>query len=672
MSFCAYEEICKHETLVSGWERVRSKRGCAGVDGVTINKFAKHGEKRIHELARELREHVYQPLPLRRHVIPKKNGFRNLDIPSVRDRVVQSAALLVIRPLMEAMFQPCSYGYRPGRSYKDAVRAIEQLRDAGKVWVVEADIARYFDSIDRTVLQRQLERTTLDRQIIQLLVGWMAPGKLHRGRLIRPPVGIPQGSCISPLLANLYLNPFDSVLLAQQLNLVRFADDFVILCEHEAEARPALNAAKRALGILDLNLKARKTRITSFDKGFEFLGTRFEGNQAKRLNKRKNMPQKQTRNKHTAQPAQRGNREIRRNSIEAVNNRRKTASSEAPEGDNAASSHMRTLYIQEHGSRLECRKKRWIVSKGNEERLSVPSHKIRQIVIFGHTKITPYALNHALIHDTPITLLSSQGKYFGRIESTLAGNISRERWQFRRAEDPAFCLNLARSFVYGKLRNYRAVLHRQQHSTEKGYLQETTAKLNKALRRIQSVDSLASLRGVEGAATAAYFRAYGRLFKNEVFSFDRRIRRPPPDPVNTLLSFGYTLLFYNVFTALRSERLNPYVGIYHASDSGHPACVSDLMEEFRSLVDVLVLRMINKRMLQQADFEIKRGKQQACYLSVSARKRFIEAFERTLQRLVFHQEVQRKISYRECLTVQVDCFRQHLEGKRVYQPFRWR
>jgi len=270
-------------TLAAAWERVRANAGAAGVDGQSIERFERAAQQYLAELATALREGSYCPQPIRRVEIPKGDGrTRPLGIPAVKDRIVQTAVKLVIEPIFDAAFHPASYGFRPGRGCRDALREVTQLLADGHSFVVDADLASYFDTIPHDRLMRRVEERISDGRVLGLLRGWLQQDILHDMERWTPAQGTPQGAVISPLLANIYLHPLDELMAARGCRMVRYADDFVVLCKNRAEADAALAEIGAWVTANGLRLHPDKTHVGDCrqpGEGFEFLGYRFEAGQ---------------------------------------------------------------------------------------------------------------------------------------------------------------------------------------------------------------------------------------------------------------------------------------------------------------------------------------------------------------------------------------------------------
>ena len=278
--FSLIDKVYRPATLAAAWEQVRANRGAAGIDGQSVERFAAQAERYLGELAEELKTGRYRAAPVRRVEIAKADGkTRPLGIPTVKDRIVQAAVKRVIEPIFEREFLPTSYGFRPGRGCKDALREVDRLLRAGFTHVVDADLKSYFDSIPRERLQARIEERLSDGRLLALLAQWLSQDIVQGLRRWTPTGGTPQGAIISPLLANLYLHPLDVLMAQRGYQLVRYADDFVILCASAAEAQAALDEVKAWVEANGLSLHPDKTHIgdcRAVGQGFEFLGYRFE------------------------------------------------------------------------------------------------------------------------------------------------------------------------------------------------------------------------------------------------------------------------------------------------------------------------------------------------------------------------------------------------------------
>ena len=279
--FSLADKVWREDNLRAAFDRVAANKGSAGVDHVAVTEYAERLDGEIAKLAEELQTGTYRPQPLKRVYIDKPGSVekRPLGIPTVRDRTVHGAVKQVVEPIFEAGFAANSYGFRPGRGCKDALREVQRLLDAGWTQVVDVDIKSFFDTIDHELLMKQIEARISDGRLLDLMRLFLKQGVLDGTEYWEPEEGTPQGGVISPLLANIYLNPLDWLMLKGGCQLVRYADDMVILCRNAAEADAALNLIRQWMEGVRLKLHPEKTRIVDIAQPgahFDFLGYRFK------------------------------------------------------------------------------------------------------------------------------------------------------------------------------------------------------------------------------------------------------------------------------------------------------------------------------------------------------------------------------------------------------------
>ena len=282
------DKVYKRKNLEMAWEKVKANRGSGGVDGQNLEAFEVQLDEQLDRLQRELKEDSYQPLPVRQQLIPKRDKpgeHRMLGIPAIYDRVCQQALLNRLEPIFEPIFDDASFGYRRGRSPKDALRKVWKEIQSGSEWIVDADLRDFFGSADHEKLLTLVAQRVADGRVLRLIRAMLKAGSYGRGRLFPTERGTPQGSVVSPLLSNILLTPFDREMRLQGYQLTRFADDWVVTCKSAVEARATMEAARRILNQLGVELHPQKTRIVQVQGGFEFLGYKIKRGK-KKLNLR--------------------------------------------------------------------------------------------------------------------------------------------------------------------------------------------------------------------------------------------------------------------------------------------------------------------------------------------------------------------------------------------------
>ena len=280
------DEVYKKENLSMAWERVRGNGGSGGVDKQSVTEFEAQCDQQLDRLQEELRGDCYQPQPVRQAPIPKagKPGeIRLLGVPTVYDRVCQQALLQRLEPIFEPVFDEANFGYRRGRSTKDALAKVWKEIEGGREWIVDADLKDFFGSVDHEKLLTLVAQRVADSRVLRLIKSMLKAGCYAKGQLFPTERGTPQGGVISPLLSNILLTPFDQEMRRRGYQLTRYADDWVITCKSAAEARAAIAAATKILKQLGVELHPQKTRVVHVWQGFEFLGYKIKRGRQLRL-----------------------------------------------------------------------------------------------------------------------------------------------------------------------------------------------------------------------------------------------------------------------------------------------------------------------------------------------------------------------------------------------------
>jgi len=326
------------------------------------------------------------------------------------------------------------------------------------------------------------------------------------------------------------------------------------------------------------------------------------------------------------------------------------------------------LYVNEQGTSLRKASKRLLVAKNGQTLQAVRLHEVERVVLFGNIQVTTPAAATLLDAGVEVSFLSQYGRFRGRLAPTDSKNVPLRLAQFRRYEDRDFRLTLARQIVAAKIRNGRALLLRYGRNHPEVDLTAAVGQLDAALKALPGQTAIPELMGTEGQAAAAYFRAYGQMFRREL-QFSTRNRRPPRDPINSLLSLGYTLLTSEAAGAVAAHGLDMHIGYFHEVEYGRPSLALDLVEEFRQpLIDRFTLNLANKRVLTEPDFE-DRG-EEGVFLHSEPRKRFFAFYERLMTASFKERSSREEVTFRTLLQRQTRRLVQAILERTEYQPFR--
>ena len=330
---------------------------------------------------------------------------------------------------------------------------------------------------------------------------------------------------------------------------------------------------------------------------------------------------------------------------------------------------MSTVYLVHQGGIVSKKQGRFQFKVAEQMEQDIPVREISKMLLYGNIHLTTPVISTCLYEQIPVVFLSQSGKYKGHLWSADGGEITSEFAQFERRQDEAFSVVTARAIVEGKLQNSKRLLLRLNRKRKILQVAEAIGGINADLRALYRVDTVEQLRGYEGSSAARYFPALGRLIQVEGFEMTRRTRRPPTDPINALLSFGYTLLYNNVLSLILVEGLNPYLGNLHRSDRKETHLAFDLMEAFRSpVVDSMVLRLVNQGMITPEDFQAP-AENGAVYLSDAARRQFLRQFELRISEQTAYAGRPDPVEYRRAIQLQVQDYKRSLRDGLPYVPF---
>ena len=329
---------------------------------------------------------------------------------------------------------------------------------------------------------------------------------------------------------------------------------------------------------------------------------------------------------------------------------------------------MGTVYITQEDAFIGKVDERLSVKANKQTLFDMPLIKIDGIVVLGRATVSPAAVTECLERHIPLTFMTETGRYLGRLEPEMNKNIFVRAAQWKAKGESPQAIHVVRGFVRGKLKNYRQVLLRRERENAQLDLRSHIVRLEQAIAPIDSTPKIDSLRGLEGAGSAAYFGCFNQLIQNQQFQFEARRRRPPTDAVNALLSFGYALLRHDVQSAVNIVGFDPYLGYLHVERYGRPSLALDLMEEFRPLiVDAMVLSALNTQKLTLNDFTTE-PLSGAVFLTKEALKTFLRLYEQKKQSKFKHPVLQRQCSYQEAFEIQARLLAKYLMGETDKYP----
>jgi group II intron reverse transcriptase/maturase/CRISPR-associated endonuclease Cas1 len=755
-----FDRFLDEKNFILAYKRVAAKGSRGGIDRVSVEEFGRHLERNINHLQRQIRENSYMPQPVESVHSPKFNEadeWRELGLPAVADKVVQTAMLYVVEPLAEKLFLDTSYGYRPGRGPYKAIRRVEHNLGNRKLqWIVRQDIDNFFDSLDHDrLLSLFSDLVHEDSRLVELIVLWCRMGIVKKdGRWKNVEAGVRQGQVISPLLANLYLHSLDEFVADKGWGWVRYADDYILQCTEKAEVeeadREVTGFLKNSLG---LKLNQNDNPVSNLDHGFVFLGIYFKKDKReisqvklKKMDRKiewilseKNRagPEKvvaqltqtvdgwrryysfinpesefsdldrkiekslskmiRTRVNAGAWPKKpseditlpqlmpdldsvgAGRKRLAAIWKEALSDpvkeaikqadrkvgtrRRRHQRSQAVSGDLFVTSPGH--FIGKRGERLIVRHKQVIVAE-------IPGIKLKGLTVAGSgIAISSDVIQLCSERDVHVYFVDKLGRVFSVAQPPDSISAEIVLLQVRHRDDKKG-RHLARMFVLGKIKNQMALL--KSYSKYKKHregafgkaLQESRKDMEELMQKVKDLTKpgLAdrfrqSLMGLEGTFGSKYWQLVGHLLPDDL-DFQGRTRKGAKDLVNSLLNYGYGILYSQTLNAVIMAGLNSTAGFLHSYQSGKPVLVYDLVEEFRAtVVDRAIFSMLNRReILEQEENGL---------LKKDTRKKIAGAVLSRLGSEVNFRE--KRLTLEEVLKNQAMAIKRHLLGKDTYRPY---
>jgi CRISPR-associated protein Cas1 len=539
-------------------------------------------EKTAEDLARQIADGAYIPSPATAFLIRKKDGEdRLVEQLQFRDLIVQQYVLKTVSEVFDRMFEEGSIGFRKGISREKAVGLIQEAVAEGYRYVVESDIEDFFPSVDHDRLARLLDHCLpdADTRLKDVLLKSVRNGHVLNGVFHPRAMGLAQGAPLSPILANLYLDSFDEQARAWNVRIVRYADDFVILARTRGEAEEVLSRTEAFLGDLGLRINREKTAVRPIEEGFRFLGMTFDGSA------------------DTEDPQ-----------AEVLKRLRKPLYVTEP-----------FLFLAVNGDAIDVRRDKAVVE-------TIPIRRISEIVVMERAVLSTALIRKCADNQIPLSVLLNTGYYVTTVkpDSKRYYDVSFEHGRKYASLSDTEVLCIAKEFAAGKLAGYSTFFRQRGEGDAAAF----AGHLERVIGRIHAAADVQEVRGLEGASAKKVYQHINAFIEPEEFKIRKRERKKP-DPINSLLNFGYYLLFSRINAVARAVGLNPYLGFLHSPMDNYESLVCDVEELFRARIDRFVVRLVNLKAVTKNDFsETERGSR----LSREAVKKFLNRFEAEMER----------------------------------------
>ncbi|MEW6194398.1 MAG: CRISPR-associated endonuclease Cas1 [Bacteroidota bacterium] len=662
-----FELSLNKQNFEDAFVHIKNNSDLPGVDGITPGSFEENFKENIGSFIKEIETGNYKSSDLKGIIIPKENSkIRALAVPTFKDRIFQRAVCQVLSLSFDHLLEENSFAYRKGFSRISASKEINTAYKNGYRYILESDIQSFFDNVDWQILFSKLDILLRNDPVLNIIKSWVAEDVVFEGTKIKRSKGLPQGAVVSPLLANLYLDEFDE-LLQDNFKLIRYADDFVILCKSKEEAEKALAEVKEALDRLELEIKPSKTKITTFKEGFQYLGYLFVQSLVLEKEKEDKLQNYKQADLRESIPDGSWLSFVDFSKTKTIPNKpvfQSVKTEEVIEEDyNKYPVYVTDFETSVHieGNTVELIDE----DRFDKDNPKFPVHEINSLIIIGASKITMPAVFKLNENGIPVYFCKPSGELKLAIP---VHNPNYNVWfhQARLAEDAEFTLKFAKAIVEAKINNHK-VLSRRIEGNEL-----LIKKFDSLLRKTETAETLDSLRGIEGTSAVTFFDVFNNSLEDD-WKFETRTKHPPEDRVNAMLSYGYTILYHYISTALQTEGLNPNIGWFHRPSERYFALASDIQEEFRHIIDSLIINMIHRNMVKLDDFVFNEKNSYPCLMTKNFRKLFIERVEERLKVQFTPPGSAKQISYRDFIHKQAQSIKKTAaSGNLIYQPLRIR
>ena len=651
------EKSLSFPNVLEAFYFIKNKTNKSSPNKKALEILEKSLDKKLKDIIDEVKSGEYYPEDLQGIFIKKDNGkkLRALAIPTLKDRILQRAVVQVFSPSVDRLLDESSYAYRKGLSRLSAAKTIKESYNEGFRYVLETDIETFFDSVNWKILFDRIDILLNSDPLGDIIKKWVSVPVIYNGIKIIRTLGLPQGSAISPLLANLYLDEFDDI-IKDNFKLVRYSDDFVILCKSKEEAEKALNTVKENLNNLLLNLNPVKTEITSFDAGFQYLGYLFVRSKVIEASGKKSEEKIPDREKELLQHKYNWHANLDIHNIKELKTGAEITNLSLNFADEPETKI--PIFISSFDTKATVTHDTLCLLDQTDKKTKIPLTHIKSVTFFGTPNTSLYTILYLKDSNIPSYFCRPNGKLYLSFGNEKNYNL----WyrQMKLTKNLKFVLNFSKKIVEAKINNSKII------SKRNGWGENSFKVLASLQNKAIDVEELETLRGIEGISARFYFNEMKKVISKE-WNFNKRIKYPPTDPVNVMLSIGYTILYNHISTALHVQGLNPEIGYYHSLKSNHNALASDIVEEYRFLIDSLILYIVHRKMFSKYDFE-HNHRRFKCFMKRDKRNKFITLVEERLKKNYNFDEGE--MSYLEHFDNKAESIKKLINGKKDnYKPF---
>jgi CRISPR-associated protein Cas1 len=558
----------------------------------------------------------YTPAPNTAFHIKKKKGTdRLVEQPSLKDLIVQQYLLRTLSSVFDRMFEEESIGFRKGISRQKAIEMVQSAISGGFQYVIESDIEDFFPSVNLGVLSKLLDHyiPSRDNFIKGLLLKTIQNGYILNGVFYPRTKGIAQGSPLSPLLANIYLDSFDEEVRGWNVKLIRYADDFIIMASSKEEAEQVLSRTESFLSTIGLRIKKDKTAIRHIGEGFQFLGMKF------------------------------GRTEVTVSPEEEIKKLRKPLYITEP-----------YLFLSLNGEAIDIKKERKVIE-------TIPVRRISEIIAMEKAVFSTALVQRCTEENIPFTITLGTGYFITTIkpDSKRYYDVACEHGRRYQSLTDTEILSIAKEFAATKLENFVSLFAQRYAKGEYLFL----AELGRVIEKIHGAGDIQEVRGLEGSATKKIYSHLNEFIDDKDFHIKKRERKKP-DRINSLLNFGFYLLFSRINATVRAVGLNPYLGFLHAPEDNYESLVADIQELFRANICRFIIKIVNLKSIGKEDFtESDRG----FYLG-KAKKTFLAQFEAEMER----KPGKNTLSLKENIYAQTMVIKNYILESKLLSFYRWK